>query len=92
MLWLDPDRAAPASDFQSCDLAVFGFFSHVEPPLMTQDFTPEQRVSIAIRLKDRSGQSSPQAAVQANAVSLTMTRLSVTQIPARVPVIVRSTS
>jgi hypothetical protein len=57
------------------------------PP--TQSFTPEQRVSIAVRLYDRDGQASPQQAVQDHPMAASMTRLSATPIPARVPVAVR---
>jgi hypothetical protein len=59
------------------------------PP--TQTFTPEQRVSIAVRLKDRSGQLGPQRAVQNHPLAETMTRLSVTPIPAAIPVSIKVT-
>lgn len=57
----------------------------------TQTFTPEQRVSIAVRLKDRTGRASPQQEVQGLPIAATMTRLSVTPIPMRVPVTLRVT-
>lgn len=57
-----------------------------------QSFTPEQRVSIAVRLYDRQGRVSPQQAVQEHPMAVSMTRLSATPIPARVPVVVRTQS
>lgn len=57
------------------------------PP--TQSFTPEQRVSIAVRLFDAEGKSSPQESVQNHPMAASMTRLSATPIPARVPVAVK---
>lgn len=57
------------------------------PP--TQAFTPEQRVGIAIRLRDRSGAASPQSFVQQHALAATMTRLSSAPIPVQVPVSIK---
>ena len=57
---------------------------------VTQVFAPEQRVSIAVRLRDRDGKTSPQHEVQKHPVAASMTRLSVTPIPAQVPVTIRT--
>ena len=58
------------------------------PP--TQTFTPEQRVSFALRLRDREGGVSPQPAVQAITAIGTMTRLSAAPIPVQVAVAVKN--
>jgi len=58
------------------------------PP--TQTFTPEQRVSFSLRLHDRAGLVSPQAAVQASSAAATMTRLSAAPIPIQAPVMVKN--
>jgi hypothetical protein len=57
------------------------------PP--TQTFIPEQRVGIALRLRDRSGKVSPQDFVQGHALAPTMTRLSAVLVPAQVPVSIK---
>jgi hypothetical protein len=54
-----------------------------------QTFTPEQRVSFAIRLVDRKGGASPQAAVQALETVRTMTRLSAAPVPVQIAVAVK---
>jgi len=56
---------------------------------LTQNFIPEQRVGIAIRLRDRSGNVSPQDFVQKHAWAPTMTRLSAALVPAQVPVSIK---
>jgi hypothetical protein len=58
------------------------------PP--TQNFTPEQRVGLALRLRDRDNLAGPQAAVQASGVAATMTRLSAVPVPVQVPVTVKN--
>jgi hypothetical protein len=58
------------------------------PP--TQTFSPEQRVSFALRLRDRDELASPQTAVQSSPVAATMTRLSAATIPVQTPVILKA--
>ena len=53
------------------------------------DFTPEQRVGVALELADESDSSvSPQEAVKALPISTSMTRLSSSPVPVRAPVVV----
>lgn len=58
------------------------------PP--TQTFIPEQRVAFALRLRDRSGNMSPQDYIQSHALAPTMTRLSAALLPAQIPVTIKS--
>jgi len=57
---------------------------------LTQTFIPEQRVAFALRLRDRSGQVSPQGYIQKHALASTMTRLSAVLVPTQIPVTVKA--
>jgi len=70
------------------------FYNEIAEYFSGMDFTPSQRVGVALELfDDTTGTpTSPQSFIQSLPIAATMTHLSSVRSPVRQPVIVRSTA
>jgi hypothetical protein len=79
------EKEAPDDDLWMFELS----YEEVCDYPATQTFIPEQRVAVALRLRDRGNKVSPQEFVQNHSLAVTMTRLSAAIISAQVPVTIK---
>jgi len=86
MAELDRQGAVPDSDEWVLEVS----YEDLGPPPAGMGFNPQQRVGVAIELRDEAElPASPQHAIQSLPAALSMNRLSVLQLPIEVPVTVR---